>query len=59
MTNPSERELVLRNCRTDFYGDEILAEAEKFDAMHLRRSERGNQPADSDSRGVWPDERDF
>lgn len=45
MTNPSERELVLRNCRTDFYGDEILAEAEKFDAAYFLSVRDGGSTA--------------
>ncbi len=30
------RELIMRNCLTDFYGDEILAESEKFDSAYFR-----------------------
>lgn len=36
MKSLKERELVMRNCRTDFYGDEILAEAHKFDEAYFR-----------------------
>jgi hypothetical protein len=31
-----KRELILRNCDTDFYGDEILAEKHKFDDAYFQ-----------------------
>ncbi len=41
MSVTTERELVLRNCQTDFYGDEILAEAHKFDEAYFRSVQNG------------------
>ncbi len=37
----TSRELILRNCRTDFYGDEILLEANKFDEAYFRTIKEG------------------
>jgi hypothetical protein len=39
------RELVMRNCRTDFYGDEILGEAHKFDEAYFRSVRLGGYSA--------------
>lgn len=39
------REMIMRNCRTDFYGDEILEEAHKFDAAYFRSVRTGGYTA--------------
>ena len=36
MKTSHPREIIMRNCRTDFYGDEILAESYKFDAAYFQ-----------------------
>lgn len=40
-----DRELILRNCHTDFYGDEILLEAHKFDETYFRSIREGGYTA--------------
>lgn len=39
------RELILRNCRTNFYGDEILAEKHKFDDAYFASVRDGGYTA--------------
>jgi phage FluMu protein Com len=39
------REMILRNCNTDFYGDEILGESHKFDAAYFQSVREGGYTA--------------
>jgi len=39
------RELILRNCQTDFYGDEILEESWKFDDAYFASVRKGGYTA--------------
>ena len=41
----AKRELILRNCDTDFYGDEILAERDKFDDAYFQSVRDGGYTA--------------
>lgn len=41
----TKRELILRNCNTDFYGDEILAEKEKFTDAYFDSVREGGYTA--------------
>ncbi len=43
----TKRELILRNCDTDFYGDEILAEHDKFDDAYFKTV------TDGDYAAIW------
>lgn len=43
--NPLKRELFLRNCDTDFYGDEILNEWQKFDEPYFNSVRDGGYTA--------------
>lgn len=44
-TLTTKRELILRNCDTDFYGDEILAERDKFDDAYFQSVREGGYTA--------------
>jgi hypothetical protein len=45
MKTETKREAIMRNCRTDFYGDEILKEAYKFDEAYFRSVRAGGYTA--------------
>ena len=47
MIEPAKRDLVLRNCRTNFYGDEILAESTKFTRAYFASVREGGYT------GIW------
>lgn len=44
-SNTLEREIILRNCDTNFYGDEILDEQHKFDAEYFNSVREGGYTA--------------
>ena len=44
-TPDTNRELILRNCDTDFYGDEILTESDKFDDAYFETVRDGGYTA--------------
>jgi hypothetical protein len=44
-TDNNRRELILRNCKTDFYGDEILAEEHKFTPEYFASVREGGYTA--------------
>lgn len=45
MQTPIKREMILRNCNTDFYGDEILGEWQKFDEAYFNSVRDGGYTA--------------